>query len=130
MRLTDLQLLERCTRGATQNVNEALNSMIWHLCPKEMFCGSQTVETAVYLAVLLFNEGHRSLADVVRRMGCSVGAQLKKNLAMLDQDKEYHRKRKMSDKEKKARKHRRAVKKGFEDHTKETEGETYAADRF
>eukprot|EP00117_Sycon_ciliatum_P010964 scpid80813/ scgid12631/ len=34
VRLTDKSLLERCTRGATQNANEALNGLIWYMCPK------------------------------------------------------------------------------------------------
>ena len=65
LRLTDQPLLERCVRGATQNANEALNRSIWHMCPKESFCGVETVETAVCLAVIISNCGHAKLASVI-----------------------------------------------------------------
>ena len=51
-RLADQQLLERCKRGATQNANEALNQLIWDMCPKESFCSSKVVETAASLRSL------------------------------------------------------------------------------
>ena len=33
-RLTENNLLQRCKRGATQNQNESLHSVIWRFCPK------------------------------------------------------------------------------------------------
>ena len=60
VRLTDKALLLRCARSATQNANESLNGIIWSLCPKETFCGKQTVDTAVNLAVVLYNDDIRN----------------------------------------------------------------------
>ena len=130
IRLADKTLLERCCLGATQNANEALNSTIWHLCPKESFCGLPTVETAVFLAVIIWNDGYSRLAKVVDRMGCCESVALKMGLAKSDADKHYHKTRKSSEEQQKARKRRRAVRKGFEDRAKEKEGETYGAGAF
>ena len=43
--LSRIDLLTKCTRGLTQNVNECLNGLIWDGCPKicprrERHCGS------------------------------------------------------------------------------------------
>ena len=64
VRLTERPLLERCVRGATQNVNEWYNGMLWRLCPKETFCGVETLQTAVHLATAIFNHGCETLVGV------------------------------------------------------------------
>ena len=50
-RLSDEELLKRCTRGGTQNANESLHSLIWRTCPKEIFVSKKKVELAVLSAV-------------------------------------------------------------------------------
>ena len=130
LRLTEKNLLRRCSRAATQNVNESVNGMIWSMCPKESFCSLPSVETAVYLAVVLYNEGHAHLAEILADLGCATSDSTAQALAMLDQEKSYHRRRKSSDAEKSARKHRRAVRKGFADKAQEKEGVTYCAGGF
>ena len=62
VRLSERPLLERCLRGATQNVNECYNSTLWKICPKESFCGADTVETSVHLSALMFNHGNSSFS--------------------------------------------------------------------
>ena len=37
MALSDSKLLARCVRGATQNRNECINSLVWIRCPKHKF---------------------------------------------------------------------------------------------
>ena len=54
-RLTEENLLKRCTRNRTQNPNESLHNIIWRLCPKSTFAGRRTVETAAALAVCNFS---------------------------------------------------------------------------
>ena len=130
-RLTDPQLLQRCTRMATQNTNESLNGTIWHICPKESFCGPDTVEAAVYLAVATFNHGQVAIIPkVLRAMQCDAGPWTLMSLDMSDQERLYHSARKSSGKEKTARKKRRAVKKGFMDVAAEAEGVTYTPGGF
>ena len=51
--LSDDALLKRCLQSKTQNQNEALHNLIWKLCPKTIYTGRRTVQTAVisYLPV-------------------------------------------------------------------------------
>ncbi|KAH7935669.1 hypothetical protein HPB52_011750 [Rhipicephalus sanguineus] len=58
-RLSDKELLQRCTRGKTQNANEALHSVIWSLSPKDKNASLFAVETAVADAVMRFNLGNK-----------------------------------------------------------------------
>ena len=55
---TNKKLLKQCLSGITQNL-ESLNNCIWHICPKDGFCGKDMENTAVYLAVGFFNKDHR-----------------------------------------------------------------------
>ena len=130
IRLTEPQLLLRCKRGATQNANEALNGTIWRLCPKESFCGPETVETAVNLAIATFNHGATVLSDVLRLMQCNVGHFTASGLEKIDRLCLYHSAKKCSPAGKKSRKDRRATRKGFLDKAVEKEGVTYAAGSF
>ena len=43
--LRNKALLERNSKGATQNPIECANGLIWRACLKETFCGETTVET-------------------------------------------------------------------------------------
>ncbi|XP_055871447.1 uncharacterized protein LOC129923623 [Biomphalaria glabrata] len=67
-RLTDTDLLKRCSRMGTQNANESFHSLIWQRCPKTEFATLKTVRAATYLAVLAFNNGPvgiRSVFDIL-----------------------------------------------------------------
>eukprot|EP00117_Sycon_ciliatum_P014775 scpid77962/ scgid14895/ len=112
VRLAETSLLERCTRGATQNANEAINSLIWQICPKELFCSAKVVETAVYLAVIIFNDGYEQLEAVLTEMACSSGTLTSSALQGLDRKKQYHKARKSSSSKQDARKSQRAQKDG------------------
>ena len=73
-RLSKTELLERCALGHTQNANEALNGTIWQLCPKERFVGSETLETAVAIAVCKFNIGAQlTMQRLLANMGLEAG---------------------------------------------------------
>lgn len=130
VRLTDRELLMRCVRGATQNVNEAFNAVLWNICPKTSFCGPMTVETATFLAVGLFNHGTTTVKSVISGMHCDVGPFVHAGLDKADGTRVYHSGKKSQDTEKKARKRRRAVKKGLVDAETEKEGVTYGSGEF
>ena len=66
--LCKTELLTKCLAGYTQNQNESLNSLIWQLCPKKKNHGLRTVETAVAVAVCLFNDGCTALMAILRTM--------------------------------------------------------------
>ena len=50
------ELLAKCLHGKTQNNNEALNSLVWKLVPKDVFDGRYIVEMGVSSAVIHFND--------------------------------------------------------------------------
>ena len=107
IRLTNKKLLKRCLSGVFQN-EESLNNCIWHICPKDSFCGKDTVETAVYMAVGVFNNDlHCTI--VLKLLQCDVGCYAVQGLEEIDNVRLYHPARKGSDKEEKARKCQRAV---------------------
>jgi hypothetical protein len=58
--IADSKLLERCIRGATQNPNQSLNSMVWIRCPKHKYHGFKVVRCAVASAVCHFHQGAKS----------------------------------------------------------------------
>ncbi|KAH7955984.1 hypothetical protein HPB52_005317 [Rhipicephalus sanguineus] len=66
-RLSDKELLQRCTRGKTQNANEALHSVIWSLSPKDKNASLFAVETAVADAVMRFNFGNKESSSLILR---------------------------------------------------------------
>lgn len=71
--LAKTELLTKCLGGYTQNQNESLNSSIWKLCPKTKNHGLKTVETAVAIAVSMFNDGCTSLMAILRMMDIHPG---------------------------------------------------------
>ena len=130
IRLSSKELLLRCARQATQNAHESFNGNVWHLCPKEGFCGIRTVEAAAALAVIKFKHGSKMFDRVLTRVGCLSGFCTQRGLAKEDGQRLYHARRKATAKEKKSRKRRRKQRKGVEDRLVEEEGETYAAGAF
>ena len=43
----------------TQNQNESINSIMWSMCPKRVFCGRRQFGISVCDAVSLWNDGAR-----------------------------------------------------------------------
>ncbi|XP_025087597.1 uncharacterized protein LOC112560178 isoform X2 [Pomacea canaliculata] len=71
--LAKTELLTKCLGGYTQNQNESLNSSIWKLFPKTKNHGLKTVETAVAIAVSMFNDSCTSLMAILRMMDIHPG---------------------------------------------------------
>jgi len=70
------ELLERCLVAETQNNNEnSLNSLIWTFAPKHFHSGAKIVETATFLAIIIFNEGFMTILKVINVMGVTIGQQ-------------------------------------------------------
>ena len=72
--LAKTELLRKCVEGYTQNSNESVNGLIWKLCPKHKNHGLTTVNTAVALAVTLFNDGAKTYASVLEELKLTVGS--------------------------------------------------------
>ena len=70
------------------------------------------------------------IPDILCGMSCDAGYYTLKALESSDAERVYHSARKSTENEKKARKTRRAIKKGFPDQEAEVEGVTYSASGF
>ena len=70
--LSDPDLLRKCLKGYTQNANESVNSLVWRFAPKRKNHGVHVVNTALALAVGVFNDGAGTYAKVMRELGIKV----------------------------------------------------------
>ena len=66
--LTDEDTLEKCSRNATQNANEALNGQIWRRCPKTVYVSSMVVSIATAMAVTAFNRGAVGVLRILHQL--------------------------------------------------------------
>ena len=65
--------MHRFLGSETQNNNESLNSLIWTFASKDIHAGVQTIQIANYFAVCIFNEGFRTILNIMKIMGMSIG---------------------------------------------------------
>ena len=72
-RLSNNDILGRCLKGLTQNQNEAINGMLWAVCPKTKFCGRSKVLLAVADTVLKWNSGAGNKLILYNDLGISPG---------------------------------------------------------
>ena len=82
-RFSSSVLLKTILHGKTQNVNGALNNLIWVHCPKTKFVGKLRIEAAVHQAVCKFNRGNFHLAEVMENMNIPA---TEATLAFLERD--------------------------------------------
>lgn len=64
-RLSDLKLLSNCSRGLTQNSNEALHGVLWRRCPKITFVSKKKIDIAAASAIAEFNMGAERSAKCI-----------------------------------------------------------------
>ena len=69
--LSSHNLLSKCLHGLTQNVDEALNNIIWKKCPKRSFVQRNILEIATYSALIEFNDGQLGICKVAEKLGLS-----------------------------------------------------------
>jgi hypothetical protein len=72
-RMTQADLLERCSRMMTQNANECFNAQVWRKCPKTEATSLRSVETACALALIEFNLGPNGYLRVLDELGIVPG---------------------------------------------------------
>lgn len=81
-------------------------------------------------AILSFNKGAHGIVDVMKRMNMDPGCCTLAFCSRSDTMRIKHMGRKMSDKGKRQRKKRRAIRKGFQVEQEEKEGEIYGSGAF
>ncbi|GFU68662.1 uncharacterized protein TNCV_308771 [Trichonephila clavipes] len=93
-RLASSDLLSRCVRGLTQNSNEALHSMIWKRCSKEISASRSRVLIAVSSAISEFNVGTLKALKTIQDVNCLATSLLSEHLAFFtDYSRTYFRKK-------------------------------------
>jgi len=120
--LSSESLLSKCLHGLTQNANEALNNIIWKKCPKNIFMKKDTLNMAVSLAIIDFNEGKIGICHVAKELGLDCGRFMASLITEADESRVRGMARKSNEKDKKRRKKLRAIRKGFEDEEKTSDG--------
>ena len=126
-RLSSKELLRRCTRAKTQNANESLHSVIWNICPKEIFVSSRKVDMAVAEAISLVNQG-QYLTEMAKKSKISpIACRVSK---LRDQRRIKQKTRRCLDAEIKRRQATRVSKIIREDAKKKEEGVLYGAGEF
>lgn len=125
--LTTEDLLERCIGADTQNSNEAFNSCVWHLVPKNMFAGKKIVEIASYCAACTFNEGFQPLLKVMETMGVTIGRNAAELAKLRDRNRIQAANRQSLNSSKERRTELRNMQSGQNDYYDEQEGIMYGA---
>lgn len=129
-RLSSYELLNRCTKGLTQNANESLNGMIWSKCPKIRNASKRTVENAVSEAVGEFNFGNTNFTVSMETASLSIGEKSLKIMSSRDKRRIRHYKTKSTKKFQEYRRKMRMQALKKEEELKEKEGLMYGAGEF
>lgn len=74
--LTNPTLLRRCLRGATQNANESINSIVWSILPKAKYHGYRSIRGAAAISTIFFNRGRSGLVKFFDQIGIAITEEL------------------------------------------------------
>ena len=129
-RLRSPALLEKCIDGYTQNANESLHSVVWRLCPKELFLGKTSVDTACAMAVCCFNDGALSLRCIAHRLQLETSKFCDRTPSQKDKKRINNSRYKFTEVAKNLRKRVRWKRKGLDDQHQEREGPMYIPGGF
>lgn len=129
-RLSDEQLLQRCSRNMTQNANESLHHLVWKICPKATYVGRRTMQTAMALAICQFTMGASFKVLLCKVLKLVPGKTLEVASRKKDLKRLRHAEKSVSESSKKRRKHLKYNRLKKDDEKKSTEGETYSAGAF
>ena len=111
--LAEDELLIKCLHGATQNNNQALNSLIWNKVPKDVFIGGDTLVAGACSAVIHFNHGFHGMKSVYRSLHMKTGRHFSNFCSEGDTNRIIAMESKSSTTTKLRRKYLRAVRKKY-----------------
>ena len=66
------ELLTRCLGGFTQNSNESFNATVQSMAPKTFSSGEHVLDTAVYIAASIYNDGLSSVFKLMEHLGLTI----------------------------------------------------------
>lgn len=130
-RLSNTELLNRCTQGLTQNANEAIHSVLWRKCSKTSSASKNRVEIAAAYTVAEYNLGYQQSAQILSSLA---GSEVPENTKKICQAKDDNRKRRSDIQNQPEAKRARVAKKNKttrkETSNVNTEGPTYGKGLF
>lgn len=129
-RLTERDLLARCSRMKMQNANESFNALFRKRCPKTEFVSLQKVETSVALAALEFNLGPKGMERALLEMKIEDGSRYESQTRKATQHRLSRSRTSALDSSKAAQKRRRLEAVASEQKRLQEENPTYAAGLF
>ena len=91
-RLSDRELLGRCMSLGTSNANESLHAVIWRRAPKAVYSSRKTVEIAVAMGVVQFNNGSDMLVKAAEAVAPQAGSSSQLSMLAKRQDRSRLRK--------------------------------------
>lgn len=124
------ELLKKCLHGKTQNANESFNGMIWQRVPKDVHASLPIVLFGLYDVVCHFNDGNKSVANILREAGTEPGHHAILACYTRDQQRVKKAQRHSTGAEKQHRKKRRAATKARREHVASKEGPSYEPGGF
>ncbi|XP_014612682.1 PREDICTED: uncharacterized protein LOC106791518 [Polistes canadensis] len=90
----NFQVIQSEFLGYVQKKNENFNWTVWSLAPQHIQSGLKIIEIAAYIATGLFNEGYKSILQIMNKIDIIIGRQCKSYVDKLEQRrviKEYRR---------------------------------------
>lgn len=130
MKLSESKLLGRCIRGATQNRNECINSLVCIRCPKHKFHSAKVVRFAVASAVCHFHAGAASRQNVMYRLSIPGGSHTERSCNSKDRKRVAKSDLQISEKFKRRREGEQLLRTQREEALREAEGVSYEAGYF
>jgi hypothetical protein len=70
--LTNPTLLRRCLRGATQNANKSINSVVGSILPKGKYHGYRSTRVAAAISSIFFNRDRSGLINFFDQVGIPI----------------------------------------------------------
>ena len=89
--LGNQKLLEKCTHGLTQNVNEGFNGLIWRRFPKSTFSRFASLKIALFDAIITYNDGYVQRGQVFKNLGFDIGSNTEAGLLALDESRKKNK---------------------------------------
>ena len=129
-KLSNPELLKRCTKQQTQNANESFNNILWSKCSKSNFCDRSTIEFGAVLAARQYNEGPMATARLMTSVGIEPGLFTLKSINSRIQHAKSAARRKHSVGAKISRKYKKLAKTKAELKAKAAEGKVYGPGKF
>ena len=70
----DTKLLQRCLNGQTQNVKEAISSLLWSRCPNRVSCSNKTkLKACAIVPITEWNTGAARTKNVFKKISVNCG---------------------------------------------------------